>query len=146
MYNITGTLIDAETNEPLVGAHVYVPNPADSNKVFIENGQTLGATTDENGRYSLNLPRVNYDDLVISYVGIKVFVDVPTLKTYPVFKVENKGTMLEETIIEGKRKTKDNGINWMLIGLVIFLLGVLLYLIYNSQNNGKSNPTFAQSR
>ncbi len=54
--NVSGTIIDSETNEPLIGANVLV------------NGTTSGTITDIDGNFSLNVP-AGADELVISYAG-----------------------------------------------------------------------------
>ena len=56
---ITGVVVSAEDNEPIVGASVLV------------KGTTLGTITDMNGRYSINNIPVNAKSLVISFVGMK---------------------------------------------------------------------------
>ena len=56
--NITGTVTDKQTHEPLIGATVQV------------EGTTTGAITDADGRYTLSAPRGNIR-LIIRYVGYK---------------------------------------------------------------------------
>lgn len=56
---ITGVVISAEDNEPIVGASVLV------------KGTTLGTITDMDGRYSINNVPANAKSLVISFVGMK---------------------------------------------------------------------------
>lgn len=54
---ITGTVVDAELGEPLIGANVII------------SGTTIGAATDLNGRYSIaNVPVGTYD-LAFSSIG-----------------------------------------------------------------------------
>ncbi len=54
-YNVTGTIIDALTNEPLIGATViYAPGK--------------GTQTDVDGNYKMKLPNGNYD-ISINYMG-----------------------------------------------------------------------------
>lgn len=53
--NITGTVVSAEDNQPLIGATVSV------------KGTTVGSITDVNGQYSI--PAESDDVLVFSYVG-----------------------------------------------------------------------------
>lgn len=54
---IAGTVIDADTKEPLVGANVYIP------------GTTLGAATDADGYFViLNVPPGKYD-VMTEYIG-----------------------------------------------------------------------------
>ena len=53
---VTGTVTDAETNEPLIGANVLVP------------GQNAGTITDVDGSFSLEVPE-GITELNISYTG-----------------------------------------------------------------------------
>ncbi|MFQ5569312.1 MAG: TonB-dependent receptor [Rhodothermales bacterium] len=68
-YEIKGTVVDARTEEPLVGVHILV------------GSSTLGTTTDPSGRFELRstLPILS---LMVSYVGYKaqtVRIDEPQL-------------------------------------------------------------------
>lgn len=61
---VTGTVIDSETGEPLIGAQVKV------------EGTTIGALTDLDGKFTLrNLPR-SAEQVVVSYMGMN------TVKAY----------------------------------------------------------------
>src|SRR5690606_25568437 len=53
---ITGTVIDAELNEPLPGANVVV------------KGTTTGVSTDFDGKFQIEVPQ-NSGTLVVSYIG-----------------------------------------------------------------------------
>lgn len=53
---ITGTVIDAEMQEPMPGVNISV------------KGTTIGTSTDENGTYELNVPSLQ-DTLIFSFVG-----------------------------------------------------------------------------
>ncbi|NGP89811.1 TonB-dependent receptor plug domain-containing protein [Fodinibius halophilus] len=55
---ITGTVKDAETGETMAGVNVFVKNT------------TVGTSTDERGRYSLNVPE-EADTLIFSFIGYK---------------------------------------------------------------------------
>ncbi|MCC5925567.1 MAG: TonB-dependent receptor [Bacteroidetes bacterium] len=55
---LTGTIVDAVTEEPLIGVTIQV------------RGTTIGATTNLEGFYSLNLPE-GAEVLVVSYVGFR---------------------------------------------------------------------------
>jgi iron complex outermembrane recepter protein len=55
-FTLSGTVTDAESKEPLVGASIVV------------NGTTKGAVTDIDGNFQLVLDKGDYD-LVVSYVG-----------------------------------------------------------------------------
>jgi len=53
---ISGTVIDATSNEPIIGANVVV------------EGTTIGAVTDANGKFSLDIPKADAV-LVVSFLG-----------------------------------------------------------------------------
>ena len=55
---VTGIVVSADDNEPIVGASVLV------------KGTTLGTVTDLDGRYSINNVPADAKILVISYVGM----------------------------------------------------------------------------
>lgn len=59
---ISGTVIDAEYNEPLPGVNVFV------------NNTNIGTSTDENGEYTLSGIPANADSLVFSFVGYQRLV------------------------------------------------------------------------
>jgi len=56
---VKGKLTDSETNEPLIGANIY-----------LKRDLTVGTTTNEKGDYGLELPEGNYE-LVFSFTGMK---------------------------------------------------------------------------
>jgi len=60
---LTGTVRDLNTNEPLVGANVFVINS--------ENRSLNGCVADINGEYHLNVPAKNNLKIVFSFVGYK---------------------------------------------------------------------------
>ncbi len=55
---ITGTVTDADTSEPIIGATVVIP------------GSTIGTVTDLDGKYELKVP-ANYSSVQISFIGYK---------------------------------------------------------------------------
>ena len=55
---ITGTVISAEDDQPVIGASVVV------------KGTTTGTVTDYDGKFSLNVPS-NAKSVVISYIGME---------------------------------------------------------------------------
>lgn len=55
---VTGTVISAEDNEPIIGASIVV------------KGTTIGTVTDFNGTFSLDVPS-SAKTLVVSFVGMK---------------------------------------------------------------------------
>jgi hypothetical protein len=60
--NISGTVIDDRTKEPLFGATVYI------------DGTTIGTITDFNGDFKLELKKTLNSLLVISYLGYETKV------------------------------------------------------------------------
>ncbi|MFD2531923.1 SusC/RagA family TonB-linked outer membrane protein [Gracilimonas halophila] len=56
---ITGTVTEAETNEPLPGVNVFV------------NNTNIGTSTNENGGYSLSRVPADADSLIFSFVGFQ---------------------------------------------------------------------------
>jgi hypothetical protein len=56
--NLAGTLRDAKTGEPIIGAHVYIESPS------------IGTASDQYGYYSLSLP-VGRHELHVRAVGLK---------------------------------------------------------------------------
>ena len=56
---VKGKLIDSETNDPLIGANIY-----------LKKDLTIGTATNDKGNYGLELPEGNYE-LVFSYTGMK---------------------------------------------------------------------------
>ena len=59
---IKGTVIDAETNQPLVGASVFVENP-----------ELIGASTDLDGRFRLENVPVGRLEVKCSYIGYEPY-------------------------------------------------------------------------
>ena len=66
---VTGTVISAEDNEPIIGASIVV------------KGTTIGTVTDFNGAFSLDVPS-SAKTLQISYIGMQTqeVIIKPTLK------------------------------------------------------------------
>jgi hypothetical protein len=74
---ITGTVVEAGTNEPLIGVSVTV------------KGTTIGTVTDLDGRFSLAIPR-NGNSITFSYIGYKD-------QTLPISRSYMNVRMVEET-------------------------------------------------
>ena len=96
--NIKGVVVDAETNEPLIGASVSV------------KGTTQGVITDQNGAFQLNVRST--DVLVFSYLGYtEKEVTVGNRTTIDVM-MEPSGVLLEEAVVTAlgiKRDTRALG-------------------------------------
>jgi TonB-linked SusC/RagA family outer membrane protein len=84
---ITGTVTDAETGEALIGVRVIV------------SGTSLGAMTDIDGKYSLDVPEEN-DVLEFSYSGYQANqITLGTSRVYDITLTSN--TQLDEVVIVG---------------------------------------------
>ena len=83
---VTGTVISAEDDGPIIGASIVVA------------GTTIGTVTDHNGAFTLDVPS-NAQKLIISYIGMKS-VEV-TVK--PIIKVsmESDSQNLDEIVVVG---------------------------------------------
>lgn len=94
---VTGVIKDAETNETLIGVSIY------------EGKLQLGTTTDEQGRYSLDLP---YGDhrLRISYVGyttVEKKVNIGSKPTTLNVKLDAEQERLSEVEVTSERKDRN---------------------------------------
>ncbi|GAB3658106.1 TonB-dependent receptor [Echinicola sediminis] len=94
---ISGAVVDAETEEPLIGANVLVKSPADS--------LVAATVTNDKGAFELDRPRLQQLIVEISYIGYTKLrqsveqrgpVDLGTLKL-----MEN-GNELGEVLVEGQ--------------------------------------------
>ena len=81
---VTGTVISAEDNEPIIGASIVV------------KGTTIGTVTDFNGAFSLDVPS-SAKTLVVSFVGMKAQEIGVKPKVNVVLEGDNQ--MLDEVMI-----------------------------------------------
>ena len=98
---VTGTVIDAETGEPLIGVAVRVPNTSN------------GVLTDANGKFSINLPS-NQKSLNFTFMGM-----VPaTVKAANgmVVRMENDSKAMDELVVTGYGDAKKLG---SMVGAVV---------------------------
>lgn len=94
---VVGSIKDAETNETLVGVSVYVER------------EQLGTTTDENGRYNLDLP-IGEHTLRVSYVGYTTITKKVSIGNKPVtinLKLEPESEKLSEVQVTSERKDRN---------------------------------------
>ena len=94
---ITGVIKDAETNETLVGVSIY------------EEQLQLGTTTDDKGRYELELPFGEHH-LRISYVGYSTVTKKVTVSGKPQtlnLKLHPESEKLSEVEVSGERKDRN---------------------------------------
>lgn len=83
---MTGTVISAEDDGPIIGASIVVA------------GTTIGTVTDHNGAFTLDVPS-NAQKLIISYIGMKS-VEV-TVKPIIRVSMESDSQNLDEIIVVG---------------------------------------------
>ena len=94
---VTGVIKDAETNETLIGVSIY------------EERLQLGTTTDEEGRYTLDLPLGDHR-LRISYVGyttIEKRVNIGSKPTTLNVKLYTESERLSEVEVTSERKDRN---------------------------------------
>lgn len=93
--SISGTIVDSESGETLIGANVVI------------HGTSIGSTTDLAGRYSINGVEPGSHDLVFSYIGYTsktvTGVDVEAGKTTRVeLALAPEAIGLEEVVVEAR--------------------------------------------
>ena len=90
---VSGTLTDAESGDPLIGASVFV------------TGTTTGTVTDFDGKYSLSVP-ANAESLTFSYTGYGNQV-VPLVAGQTDYSIAlTSGELLEEVVVIGYGSVK----------------------------------------
>ncbi len=95
---ITGKVTDAETGEPLVGATIQV------------KGTTIGTITDNDGKFSLFVPK-DVTAVVISYIGYKKKEVELGLSMDLTISLEKDVSALDEAVILGVRKSFSDALN-----------------------------------
>ena len=88
--DVSGTVISADDNEPIIGASVLISGGAASK----------GTVTDIDGKFKLNVP--NGTKLVFSYVGMKSQTLAATANMKVVLRPE---AQLQEVVVTGLQKT-----------------------------------------
>ena len=94
---VTGVIKDAETNVTLVGVSIY------------EEQLQVGATTDEQGRYELELPMGEHT-LRISYIGYTTIFKKVSMGNKPVtlnVRLQPESEKLSEVQVTGERKDRN---------------------------------------
>lgn len=89
---VKGSVLDARTKEPVAYANI------------IAKGTTVGTTTDEQGRFVLNLP-AKAGSLVVSYIGYKPdTLAVTANKSVYNVSLQAEGGSMEEVVVTGTMK------------------------------------------
>nr|MBA3901192.1 TonB-dependent receptor [Bacteroidota bacterium] len=91
-YSISGTVKDAASGDPIIGANVYL-------KELMK-----GTTSDQNGAYSMSFEKAEYT-IIISYIGYQEIAQKINLnKNLKLnFQLKETGIMGKEVIITGDR-------------------------------------------
>ena len=93
---VSGTITDAETGEPLIGANILVV------------GSSTGTVTDFDGTYSLNLP-ADAKQLEISYTGYaSQVIDINGRSAIDI--TMSAGELLDEVVVVGYGSQKEKEI------------------------------------
>lgn len=86
---VTGTITDAETGAPVIGASIWVKD------------STIGTTADVDGNFSLKVPN-NLAVVVVSFIGYKDYeAAVNTMTSHQNIKLTASTTTLEDVIVVG---------------------------------------------
>ena len=91
---IKGVILDAENNEPLPGANI-----------FLYSDWSTGSTTNVNGAFEFKITNLKSDDtLIVSYVGYKE-VHIPVAKSvkHLTIRLEAFAHMLEASVVTARR-------------------------------------------
>lgn len=83
---VTGMVVDADTDEPIIGASVLI------------KGTTIGIITDIDGKYEINNIPAGSKSLQISFVGMKT-VEVPITTSSPQKIVMNPDTQVIDEVV-----------------------------------------------
>ncbi len=91
-FTISGQISEKSSGEQLIGASVVV------------KGQSIGASANVYGFYSLTLPKGNYS-LVYSFIGYKTFVKKIVLDKNLKLNIELEGNseMISEVVVQGEK-------------------------------------------
>ena len=100
---VSGTITDADSGDPLIGASVLV------------TGTSTGTVTDFDGNFSINVP-ANAESLTISYTGYAT--QEVALNGQTVLNVElSSGELLEEVVVVGYGSVKKDDLTGAVVAL-----------------------------
>ncbi len=94
---VAGTITDAATGEPIVGANIIV------------EGTTIGVVSDIDGRFSIDVPG-NESALIISFLGYLSEKVIPAGQTNITVKLSPDITNLEEVVVIGYGTAKKSDV------------------------------------
>ncbi len=89
---VTGSVVDAKTNEALIGATVVIP------------GTTNGTVVDVNGKFSISVP-ASASSIQVSFIGYQV-QEVPVVNQSTVRVALVAGSQLSEVVVVGYTTSK----------------------------------------
>lgn len=89
---VTGSVVDARTNEALIGATIVIP------------GTTNGTVVDVNGKFSINVP-ASATAIQVSFIGYQV-QEVPIINQSTVRVALVAGSQLSEVVVVGYTTSK----------------------------------------
>lgn len=90
--SLTGTVIDASTNEPLVGVNIKV------------KGETSGTITNVDGKFNISV--TSKSQLEVSYIGYKPLVLMVGDLGVMTIKMESDNEVLDEVVVIGEGTQK----------------------------------------
>ena len=106
-YTISGYIKDADTGETLIGANI-----------FDANNQSVGASTNAYGFYSLSLDAGEYQ-LLVSYLGYNnQFKNINLVQDITLDIDLSQGVVIEEVTISAKEAEKDKNVQSTQMGVV----------------------------
>jgi TonB-linked SusC/RagA family outer membrane protein len=87
---ITGKVIDSKTNEPIIGANVWIKET------------TIGVITDVDGKYALSVSNAKKEQLSISYLGYETQeIPIADKAVIDIQLLEKHDTKLDEVVVVG---------------------------------------------
>ncbi|HXH20253.1 MAG TPA: carboxypeptidase-like regulatory domain-containing protein, partial [Chitinophagales bacterium] len=109
LHTVGGKIIDAETKEPMPGAHV----------VFSRGELFSGAVTDSSGTFKIEKTPAGKYEVRVTFIGYEPFllqqVDVsPAGKSFFTFEIVPSAAPLKEVVVQASRKA-DEPLNTMAV-------------------------------
>ncbi|MDE5611720.1 MAG: carboxypeptidase-like regulatory domain-containing protein, partial [Odoribacter sp.] len=91
---VRGKVLDAKTNEPLVGVTIAIRG---------KNLPVMGSATDRNGQFSIDVPEV-VTELAFSFIGYKAQTLPVDVQHEMVVRLEEEAVSMEEVVVTGYQK------------------------------------------